>query len=77
MKRNASDIVLVTGSSGFIGRAVVARLGKSYTVIAGPCRSAESPAAVAEAIDVDLKSDESVHAALERVRAGVAGALPR
>jgi nucleoside-diphosphate-sugar epimerase/uncharacterized membrane protein len=69
MKTNSGNIVLVTGASGYIGRAVVARLAKSYTVVAldraGP---PEPPADAAESIDLDLTSDESIGAAMDRVR---------
>lgn len=70
MNRNAADLVLVTGASGFIGRAVVALLAKSWTVVALDRPDPPDPPAGVETIDVDLTSDASVQAALDRVRAG-------
>lgn len=70
MNRNAADLVLVTGASGFIGRAVVTRLAKSWSVVALDRPDPADPPAGVETIDVDLTSDASVQAAMSRVRAG-------
>lgn len=62
-----SGVVLVTGSSGFIGSAIIDRLSKDLDVVgldAKPPRG-RSPA---DFIQLDLTSDESVRAALDRVR---------
>jgi nucleoside-diphosphate-sugar epimerase/uncharacterized membrane protein len=68
-------VVLVTGSSGFIGRALVHRLAQRYEVVGfdRPGPAAALPGA--DAIDVDLSSDESVHSALKEVRSRHAGRL--
>ncbi|HVL57277.1 MAG TPA: NAD-dependent epimerase/dehydratase family protein, partial [Burkholderiaceae bacterium] len=55
-------VVLITGSSGFIGRALVDRLSSSYRVV---CLD-RHPAA--GSIELDVASDDSVRAALDRVR---------
>ena len=63
------NVVLVTGSSGFIGSAVVDRLAQRYTVIGLDRPGEPHPPASAYAVDADLGSDESVHAAMSEVRA--------
>jgi nucleoside-diphosphate-sugar epimerase len=70
MNKNTAELVLVTGGSGFIGGAVVARLATRYTIVVLDQASAPRPPAVAEFIGVDLGSDENVRAALQRVRTG-------
>ena len=64
------ETVLVTGSSGFIGRATVLRLAERYTVVGLDRDLPPHPPPVAECVCVDLTSDASVRAAMERVRAG-------
>jgi nucleoside-diphosphate-sugar epimerase len=61
------NVVLVTGSSGFIGSAVVDRLAQRYTVIGLDRPGEPHPPASAYAVDADLGSDESVHAAMNEV----------
>jgi nucleoside-diphosphate-sugar epimerase len=64
-----SDVVIGTGSSGFIGQPVIRSLAPRFRMIGfDRGRMAESPKQ-AECACVDLtSSDESVNAALERVR---------
>lgn len=70
VKKNTADVVLVTGASGYIGRAVVTRLAKRYIVVALDRAGPPDPPATVESINIDLTSDASVRAALQRVRAG-------
>ena len=63
-----SGVVLVTGASGFIGSAVIERLGESYTVLGLDRAGLPDPPAPAVAIDFDLGSDDAVRAALRDVR---------
>ena len=67
--KGASEIVLVTGASGFIAAALIARLGERYTVVGLDRAGPPEPPPPAAAIDIDVGSDEAVHAALEEVRA--------
>lgn len=60
-------VVVVTGSNGFIGRAVARRLARRYTVV-GLDRPGKSDGKAADPIGVDLTSDESTHQALRQLR---------
>jgi nucleoside-diphosphate-sugar epimerase len=64
------DTVLVTGSSGLIGTEVCNRLGQRFNVVGFDRDGGPHPPPVAECVCVDLTSDESVAAGLERVRFG-------
>jgi nucleoside-diphosphate-sugar epimerase len=62
------DAVIVTGSSGFIGSALVRHFAPSFRVIGFDREGWPHPPPQAECIGVDLTSDETVSAAFERVR---------
>ncbi|GHA38735.1 hypothetical protein GCM10007989_38100 [Devosia pacifica] len=62
------EVVIVTGSAGFIGSSVVEMLAKSYRVIGFDRDMPPHPPAQAECICIDLTSNASVHAAFERVK---------
>ncbi|KGM32305.1 vitamin K epoxide reductase [Inquilinus limosus MP06] len=61
---------MVTGSSGFLGQAIIRRLAGRYDVVGLDAVLPPTAAPSFEAIRVDLTSDASVAAALQRVRAG-------
>lgn len=61
------ETVLVTGSSGLIGAAVVEALDKAYNVVGFDKAGPPYPPIEAECVSVDLTSDESVARGLERV----------
>ncbi|MBY0496455.1 MAG: NAD(P)-dependent oxidoreductase [Cyanobacteria bacterium] len=73
--RNSAEVVLVTGSSGFIGRAVIRRLARGSRIIGFDRDGGPHPPPEAECIGVDLTSDESVRAAFERVRYAYGGQI--
>lgn len=63
-----NDLVILTGSSGFIGSAVIRKLAGRFTLIGLDREALPHPPPAAECICIDLTSDESVAAALKRVR---------
>ncbi|MBX9625528.1 MAG: NAD(P)-dependent oxidoreductase [Gemmataceae bacterium] len=64
------ETVIVTGSSGLIGSAVVRRLGGRFRIAGLDRDGPPHPPPEAECVCVDLTSDEGVRAALDRVRRG-------
>lgn len=61
-------VVIVTGSSGFIGSALVKRLAERYRVVGFDREVPPHPPAEAECVCIDLTDDSSVEAAFRRVR---------
>jgi nucleoside-diphosphate-sugar epimerase len=66
--RSPKETVLVTGSSGLIGSAVVKRLAGQYSVVGFDLKGPPHPPESAERVDMDMSSDTSVHAGLRQVR---------
>ena len=64
----ARDIVIVTGSSGLIGSAVVRRLAEHFSVIGFDREGDPHPPTQAERVCVDVTSEDSIRAGLARVR---------
>ena len=69
-----NGVVIVTGSSGFIGDALIRRLAEHYDVV-GLDRDPPRQPRPAEHVSIDLTSDESVRAALGQVRAAHGGRI--
>jgi nucleoside-diphosphate-sugar epimerase len=69
------EVVIVTGSSGFIGSAVVRRLAHTFRIIGFDREGGPHPPPEAEGVGVDFTSDESVTAAFERVRYAYEGQI--
>jgi nucleoside-diphosphate-sugar epimerase len=67
------EAVIVTGSSGFIGSALVKRLAERYRVVGFDREVPPHPPAEAECICIDLTDDPSVAAAFRRVRTAYGG----
>ncbi|MBA3598232.1 MAG: NAD-dependent epimerase/dehydratase family protein, partial [Methylibium sp.] len=63
------EVVMVTGAAGFIGRALVERLAERWRVLALERPGSPDVPHAAATFGVDLASDDSVGAALRRVRA--------
>ena len=57
-------LVLITGSSGFLGQAMAARLVRHYRVVGLDTVQPKRPLEDVETVLVDLTSDESVREAL-------------
>lgn len=66
----AAGTVIVTGSSGYIGSALVSRLARRFRVVGFDRDMPPHPPADAECVCIDLTDDASVKAAFDRVRAG-------
>lgn len=62
------NLVIVTGSNGYIGRALVDRFAPSHRVVGLDLTKAKDLPASATSEVVDLSSDESVQHALEAIR---------
>jgi len=56
----ARPVVLITGSSGFLGQAIAAHLVRRYRVVGLDTEQPKSPVQHVETILVDLTSDEKV-----------------
>jgi len=69
------DVIVVTGSSGFIGAAVVKKLAERFRVVAFDRETSPHPAVVAECVCIDLTEDDSVAAALQRLRTAYGGRI--
>src|SRR5687767_1398497 len=63
-----AEVVLIAGSSGFIGSAVVERLAKTHRVVGFDQPGQPHPPPAAECLDVDLTKDESVAQCMRHVR---------
>lgn len=61
------DTVIVTGSSGFIGRALARRLSERFNVVGFDLKPAEDPC-LSAFFSVDLSSEESISNALREAR---------
>lgn len=68
MSNEHREVVVVTGSSGFIGSAVVKKLATRYRIVGFDRGVSSHPPAVAECICVDVTSDSSVAAGMQRLR---------
>jgi nucleoside-diphosphate-sugar epimerase len=62
------NAILVTGSSGFIGSAVVERFAKHFTVIGLDQPGAPHPPQAVQCLDVDLGSQQSINKGLRDMR---------
>ncbi len=68
MMTDAKDVVIVTGSSGFIGSAVVEKFAARFRLVGFDREISPHPPPAAECVCIDLTSDASVEAAFARVR---------
>ncbi len=64
----SNPVVLITGSSGFLGSAIASRLARRYQVVGLDTAKPRQPLPGVETIPVDLTSDENVQGALAKVR---------
>jgi nucleoside-diphosphate-sugar epimerase len=64
----ASDLVLISGSSGMIGGAVARRLAKSFAVVGLDHDAPKQLQPMLEHVHIDLKALDSIQTALRHVR---------
>ena len=69
------DVVLVTGSSGYLGGAIIRRLADKYRLVGLDRPGGPTPPSPAQPIDVDLGNEKSVREALENVRKQFGGRI--
>ena len=60
--------VIVTGSSGFIGAALINKLSSGFSLVGFDRMASSAPPPAAECVCIDLTSEDAVKAAFERVR---------
>ena len=65
---DGKEVVIVTGSSGFIGSAVIDKFAERYRLVGFDRDIPPHPPPAAECVCIDLASDASVEAAFRRVR---------
>jgi nucleoside-diphosphate-sugar epimerase len=70
-----AECVIVTGSSGFLGSAIVERLSPRYSVIGLDRTVPDDQTALTAAVEVDLTSDRSVAGALAELRRRCGGRI--
>ena len=68
MPKQNKEVILVTGSCGRIGAAVVKKLGQEHSMVGFELLKAFYASANEELVPCDLSSDESVHQALTHIR---------
>lgn len=62
------DVVLITGSSGFIGSALIGKLAGRYRLVGLDRAVSRQPPPAAECVCIDLTSTKALKSALERIR---------
>ena len=68
-------VVLVTGSSGFVGNAVIKKFADHFALVGFDRETSPHPPIDAECVCIDITSDKSVDTALARVRVAYGGRI--
>ncbi|MCK1709103.1 MULTISPECIES: NAD-dependent epimerase/dehydratase family protein [unclassified Bradyrhizobium] len=68
------DVVIVTGSTGFIGSALINRFAGQFRLIGLDRAATHQPPPAAECVCIDLTSEEAIAAGLRRVRLRISSA---
>jgi nucleoside-diphosphate-sugar epimerase len=71
------DMVIVTGSTGFIGSALMNKFAGRFSLVGLDRAATRQPPRTAECICIDLTSKEAVVAALQRVRTAYGARIAR
>lgn len=64
------EIIIISGSSGLVGEALINRLAQSYRVVGLDNVGYPFPPVTAECVCIDITSDKSLKNAFERIRYG-------
>lgn len=64
------EVIIITGANGFIGSALVNKLGGRFALIGLDRMASRSPPPAAECVCIDLTTEDGVKGAFERVRYG-------
>ncbi|CAN5221561.1 N/A [soil metagenome] len=67
-KNADKEVIIVSGSSGLIGKALINELEKKYQVIGLDRDGYPYPPVTAECVCIDITSDESIKRAMKRIR---------
>lgn len=70
-----AETVIITGSSGFIGSALVNKLAGRFALVGFDRAASRQPPSAAECVCIDLTSEEAIAAALQRVRTVYGGRI--
>lgn len=62
------DVVVVTGSSGFIGAALINKFAGDFSLVGFDRMASHAPPPAAECVCIDLTSELGVKGAFERIR---------
>ena len=62
------DVVLITGSSGFIGSALINKFAGQFSLVGFDRMASHAPPPAAECVCIDLTSEQGVKGAFERIR---------
>jgi nucleoside-diphosphate-sugar epimerase/uncharacterized membrane protein len=62
------DVVLITGSSGFIGSALINKFAGRFSLVGFDRMASHAPPPAAECVCIDLTSEQGVKGAFERIR---------
>src|SRR5262249_25219903 len=69
------DVVIVTGSTGFIGSALINSLADRFALVGFDKVVSRLPPPAAECVCIDLTSEEGVNSAFERIRVAYGGRI--
>lgn len=70
VQNESNEIVVITGSSGLIGSALIKRLSKKYRIVGLDRVGPPYPPLQAECVNFDITDEKSIDAAMERIRYG-------
>lgn len=62
------DVVIITGSSGFIGSALINRFAGQFSLVGFDRMASHAPPPAAECVCIDLTSEQGMRGAFERIR---------